>query len=95
MNATEIAADNELRSWLVILAACQANQQRLETLELVHLRQRDPEAVGAHAASIEVSAARREHAAVDRLQSLLDALKSAANVNDFNRVRSPQKSRSL
>jgi hypothetical protein len=95
VNAAETAADNELRSWLVILAACQANQQRLETLELVHLRQRDPEAVEAHAASIEGSAARREHAAVSRLQSLLDALTSAANVSDFNRIRSPQKSRSL
>ncbi|MET4135398.1 hypothetical protein [Pseudarthrobacter sp. PvP090] len=93
--AAETIADRELRSWLVILAACQANQQRLETLELVHLRQRDPGAVQAHAASIEGSAARREQAAVSRLQSLLDALTSAANVSDFNRVRSPQKSRSL
>ena len=93
--AAETIADRELRSWLVILAACQANQQRLETLELVHLRQRDPGAVQAHAASTEGSAARREHAVVSRLQSLLDALTSAANVSDFNRVRSPQKSRSL
>lgn len=95
VKAAETAADNELRSWLVILAACQANQQRLETLELVHLRQRDPEAVEAHAASIAVSAARREHAAANGLQSLLESLTSAANVSDFNRVRSPQKSRSL
>ncbi|MHA7142847.1 hypothetical protein ACX80T_15095 [Arthrobacter sp. Sr33] len=95
VNAAETAAHNELRSWLVILAACQANQQRLETLELVHLRQRDPGAVEAHAKSIQRSAARREHAAASRLQSLLDALTSAANVSDFNRVRSPQKSRSL
>lgn len=95
VKAAENTADNELRSWLVILAACQANQQRLETLELVHLRQRDPEAVEAHAKSIQASAARREHAAASRLQSLLDALTAAANVSDFNRVRSPQKSRSL
>jgi hypothetical protein len=95
VKAAESTADNELRSWLVILAACQANQQRLETLELVHLRQSDPEAVEAHAKSIQGSAARREHAAASRLQSLLDALTSAANVSDFNRVRSPQKSRSL
>lgn len=95
VKAAETTADNELRSWLVILAACQANQQRLETLELVHLRQRDPEAVEAHAKSIQASVARREHAAARRLQSLLDALTSAANVSDFNRVRSPQKSRSL
>lgn len=95
VKAAEAAADNELRSWLVILAACQANQQRLETLELVHLSQRDPDAIEAHAKSIEGSAARREYAAVSRLQSLLDALASAANVSDFNRLRSPQKSRSL
>ncbi|MET4145491.1 hypothetical protein [Arthrobacter sp. UYCo732] len=95
MNAAETLADNELRSWLVILAACQANQQRLETLELVHLRQRDPEAVEAHAASIQVSAAKRNDAAANRLQSLVDALTSAASVSDFNRLRSPLKSRSL
>ncbi|MET3719223.1 hypothetical protein [Arthrobacter sp. UYEF21] len=95
VNAAETLADNELRSWLVILAACQANQQRLETLELVHLRQRDPEAVEAHAASIQVSAAKRNDAAANRLQSLVDALTSAANVSDFNRLRSPLKSRSL
>ncbi|MDI3213230.1 hypothetical protein [Arthrobacter sp. AL12] len=95
VNAAETLADNELRSWLVILAACQANQQRLETLELVHLRQHDPEAVEAHAASIQVSATKRNDAAANRLQSLVDALTSAANVSDFNRLRSPQKSRSL
>jgi hypothetical protein len=94
-SAAEAIASKELRSWLVILAACQANQQRLETLELVHLRQRDPEAVEAHAASIQGSVARREEAAASRLQSLQDALTSAANISDFNRVRSPQKSRSL
>lgn len=94
-SAAELIADKELRSWLVILAACQANQQRLETLELAHLRQRDPEAVEAHAASIQRSAFRREQAATNGLQSLRDALTSAANVSDFNRVRSPQKSRSL
>lgn len=93
--AAEAIASKELRSWLVILAACQANQQRLETLELVHLRQRDPEAVEAHATSIQGSVARREEAAASRLQSLQDALTSAANISDFNRVRSPQKSRSL
>lgn len=95
VKAAETVADHELRSWLVILAACQANQQRLETLELVHLSQRDPDAIEAHAKSIEASAARREYAAASRLQSLLDALASAANVSDFNRLRSPQKSRSL
>ena len=95
VKAAETAADNELRSWLVILAACQANQHRLETLELVHLRQCDPEEVDAHAKAIQASAARRELAASSRLQSLLDALTAAANVSDFNRVRSPQKSRSL
>jgi hypothetical protein len=95
VNAAENIADNELRSWLVILAACQANQQRLETLELVHLRQGDPEAVEAHAASIQASEVKRKDAAAARLQSLLDALTSAATVSDFNRVRSPQKTRSL
>lgn len=94
-NAAEAIASKELRSWLVILAACQANQQRLETLELVHLRQRDPEAVEAHASAIQGSVARREEAAARHLQSLQDALTTAANVSDFNRVRSPQKSRSL
>jgi hypothetical protein len=95
VNAAENVADSELRAWLVILAACQANQQRLETLELVHLRQRDPEAVEAHAASIQAFEIKRKDAAAARLQSLLDALTSAANVSDFNRVRSPQKARSL
>lgn len=95
VNASENLADNELRSWLVILAACQANQQRLETLELVHLRQHDPEAVEAHAAAIQAAEIKRKNAAAARLQSLLDALTSAANVSDFNRLRSPQKTRSL
>ncbi|CAI3794002.1 hypothetical protein NKCBBBOE_00949 [Pseudarthrobacter sp. MM222] len=40
-STAEAVAEKELRSRLVILAACQANQQRLETLELVHC-ERDP-----------------------------------------------------
>lgn len=90
--ASHIAA-TELRFWLVVLAACQANQQRLETLELVRLRQSDPESVQAHASSVEAGAEERRRRATVRLQSLLDATASAADVSDLNRVRRPQKSR--
>jgi hypothetical protein len=94
-SAAESIAAKELRSWLVILAAAQANQQRLETLELVHVRQHDPDAVEAHAAAIRSAAANRSTAVTARVQELVDALTAAANVSDFNRVRSPQKSKML
>lgn len=94
-SAAETIATKELRSWLVILAAAQANQQRLETLELVHVRQHDPDAVEAHAAAIRSAAANRSAAVTARIQELVDALSAAADVSDFNRVRSPQKSRIL
>lgn len=94
-SAAETIATKELRSWLVILAAAQANQQRLETLELVHVRQHDPDAVEAHAAAIRSAGANRSVAVTGRIQELVDALTAAANVSDFNRVRSPQKSRIL
>ncbi len=94
-SAAETIAAKELRSWLVILAAAQANQQRLETLELVHVRQHDPDAVEAHAAAIRSAAANRSTAVTARVQELVDALTAAANVSDFNRVRSPQKSKML
>ena len=94
-SAAEAIAAKELRSWLVILAAAQANQQRLETLELVHVRQHDPDAVEAHAAAIRSAAANRSTAVTARVQELVDALTAAANVSDFNRVRSPQKSKML
>ena len=95
VDAAEHIADTELRFWLVLVAACHANQQRLETLELVHLRQSDPEAVRAHASSIEAAVEERRRSAAVRLQSLLDAMASVADVSDFNRVRSPLRSRQI
>lgn len=94
-SAAETIAAKELRSWLVILAAAQANQQRLETLELVHVRQHDPDAVEAHAAAIRTAETNRSTAVTAKVQEFIDALSAAADVSDFNRVRSPQKSRIL
>ena len=95
VNAVETLADSELRSWLIILAVAQANQLRLETLELAHLAVHSPEAVPAHAAAIESTAELRRLTASRQLQSLLDAISSTADVSDFNRLRNPFKSRAM
>lgn len=94
-DAVDRAADGELQRWLVILAATHVNQQRLEVLELAHLRQRDIEAVSAHAEAAQTALEERRRALTDSVQRLSDSLAHAGDVSDANRVRSPLKSRKL
>lgn len=94
-DAVERAASGELQRWLVILAATHVNQQRLEVLELAHLRQADAEAVAAHAEAARAAVEERRLALTDSVQRLADSLAGAADVSDANRVRSPLKARKL
>lgn len=94
-DAADRAADGELQRWLIILAATHVNQQRLEVLELAHLRQLDPGAVTAHAEAARSALGERRRALTDSVQRLSDSLGSAGDVSDANRVRSPLKSRKL
>lgn len=88
-------AEGELQHWLVILAAVQANRQRLDVLELAHLREMDPEAVEAHAEVAQASLEERRRLLTQSVQRLSDALASTADVGDANRVRNPVRSRRL
>ncbi|MDO2932979.1 hypothetical protein Q2T94_01490 [Paeniglutamicibacter sulfureus] len=92
-DALKSLTDSELRPWLIILAAAQANQLRLETLELAHLGSRTPEAVPAHAAAIKLTSERRQRTAIHHLQALLDVIGTMADVSDLNRIKNPLKSR--
>jgi hypothetical protein len=94
-DAIKSLTDSELRPWLVILAAAQANQLRLETLELAHLGAHDPEAVPSNAAAIKSTAEQRQLTASHHVQALLDAIGTTADVSDFNRLKNPLKSRAL
>lgn len=94
-DAVKSLTDSELRHWLVILAAAQANQIRLETLELAHLGARNPEAVPSHAAAIKSAAERRQLTASNHLRALISAIATTSDVSDFNRLKNPLKSRAL
>lgn len=92
-DAVKHASDSELRSWLVLLAACQANQTRLDALEVAHVARSAPEDLEHHIAAVERAASRREEFAGLRLQKLNDAVTTRANINDFSRVLSPLRSK--
>lgn len=91
--AVDRAADGELQRWLVILAATHVNQQRLEVLELAHLRQQDTDAVAAHADAASTALDQRRRALTESVQRLSDSLGRAGDVSDANRVRFPLKTR--
>lgn len=94
-DAIHRAADGEVQHWLVILAAVDVNQQRLDVLELAHLRERDEGAVIAHAEEARTSMEERRRLLTETVQRLSDALTAAADVSDANRVRNPLRSRKL
>lgn len=94
-DAIHRAADGEIQHWLVILAAVDVNQQRLDVLEVAHLRERDGDAVVAHAEAASASLEDRRRMLTDTVQRLSDALAIAGDVSDANRVRNPLRSRKL
>ncbi|CEA09687.1 hypothetical protein BN1051_03059 [Arthrobacter saudimassiliensis] len=95
VDAVQRASTNEMQRWLVILAAIHVDQQRLDLLELAHLRQHSPEAVAGHAEENRKALQKRRQAVTESVQGLADALSAAADVSDANRVRSPLKARQL
>jgi hypothetical protein len=92
-DAIHRAADGEIQHWLVILAAVDVNQQRLDVLEVAHLRERDGDAVVAHAEAARASLDDRRRVLRDTVQRLSDALAIAGDVSDANRVRNPLRTR--
>ncbi|MBD7996463.1 hypothetical protein H9639_14275 [Arthrobacter sp. Sa2CUA1] len=94
-DAIHRAADGEIQHWLVILAAVDVNQQRLDVLELAHLRERDADAVVAHAEAARAALEDRRRILTDTVQRLSDALAITGDVSDVNRVRNPLRSRKL
>lgn len=88
-------AEGELQHWLVILAAVRANLQRLDVLKLAHLRERDPEAVPAHAEEARDSLEEGHRLLTQSIQRLSDALANTAAISDASRVRNPLRSRKL
>ena len=94
-DAIHRAADGELQHWLVILAAVDVNQQRLDLLEVAHLLERDADAVISHADEARASLNVRRRMLADTVQQLSDALAIAGDVSDANRVRNPLRSRKL
>lgn len=94
-DAIHRAADGEIQHWLVILAAVDVNQQRLDVLEVAHLRERDGDAVVAHAEEARAALEDRRRMLTDTVQRLSDALAIAGDVSDANRVRNPLRSRKL
>ncbi|MHA7239539.1 hypothetical protein [Arthrobacter sp. TMS1-12-1] len=93
-DAIKHASRTDLQSWLVLLAACQANQDRFDALEVAHVAKNEPLEVEHHVRAIETSAARRREFTAQRLQKLNDAVSSTATINDFSRVISPLRSKS-
>lgn len=93
--AMDHAASSELKSWLVILAACQANQTRLEAIEIIRLKGEDAPDVGAHWQSIQESVSRRSGLVRARVQHLADAVATTAGVSDFRRVLKPLRTRTV
>ena len=94
-DAIHRAADGELQHWLVILAAVDVNQHRLDVLEVAHLRERDADAVVAHAEEARASLESRHLMLTEAVQQLSDTLAIAGDVSDANRVRNPLRSRKL
>lgn len=88
-------ADGELQHWLIILAAVQANRQRLDVLKLAHLLEQDPDAVPSHAEDTRASGEEERRLLTLTVKGLSDAIASAADVSDANRVRNPLRSRKL
>lgn len=93
-DAIKLASRTEINSWLVLLAACQANQDRFDALEIAHVLKTEPEEVDHHRKAIETASDRRRAYAAQRLQRLNDAVSTTANINDFSRVISPLRSKS-
>lgn len=93
-DAIKLASRTELQSWLVLLAACQANQDRFDAVEIAYVAKNEPQEVEHHIRAIESSAVRRREFTAQRLQKLNDAVSSTATINDFSRVISPLRSRS-
>lgn len=92
-DAIHRAANGEIQHWLVILTAVDVNQQRLDVLEVAHLRERDSDAVVAHAEAARASLDDRRRVLRDTVQRLSDALAIAGDVSDANRVRNPLRTR--
>ncbi|WP_024476653.1 hypothetical protein [Arthrobacter sp. CAL618] len=93
-DAVKHASEAELRSWLVLLAACQVNQTRMDTLEIVHAAKSAPDDLQHHITAVERAAATRHQMAGLRLQKLNDAVTKVSDINDFSRVVSPLRSKS-
>lgn len=93
-SAAQLASDTELREWLVLLAACQANHARLDALEIAHAAQASEGAFEAHVKAVRDAAAHRKEMTGLRLQKLNDAVSTAADVKDLNRVLNPLRTRS-
>lgn len=93
-DAIKLASRAELQSWLVLLAACQANQDRFDALEVTHVSKTEPHETEHHVRAIRTAAARRRELTSQRLQKVNDAVRSTATINDLSRVVSPLRSRS-
>lgn len=94
-DAARYIADGELRLWLAILAASHANQKRLEALELARLEHEDGTTLEVYLAASTKTAELEDSLVANQIGALLGALQSSADVSDFHRVRSPQKSHQL
>ncbi len=77
-DAIKLACRTEIQSWLVLLAACQANQDRFDVLEIAHVVKSEPHEVKHHVRAIETAAARRREFTAQRLQKLNDAVSTTA-----------------
>lgn len=93
-DAIKLASRTEIQSWLVLLAACQANQDRFDALEIAHVAKAEPEEIEHHVRAIESATARRRQFTAERLQKLNDTVSTTASINDFSRVVSPLRSKS-
>lgn len=93
-DAMKHASRSETQSWLVLLAACQANQDRFDALEIAHVARSEPHEVEHHVRAIQTAAARRRELTAHRLQKLNDTVSTTANINDLARVISPLRSNS-
>ena len=94
-DAIKLANHTELQSWLVLLAACQANQDRFDALEIARVAKIEPLEVEYHLQAIATSADRRREFTAQRLQKLNDAVSNTAAINDLSRVISPLWSKSV
>lgn len=92
-NAITAASKTDIRSWLVLLAACSANQDRFDALEVAHVAKAEPNDVDPHLRAIKEAELRRRALIAVHLQKLNDAVSLISEVNDFSRVVSPLRSR--